>query len=160
MLKTLSTSAIALFFSFISTAQTNVFLPAKTKTTVTLKTPAGVAAQSNLINSGKIIVDVDTSIRVAPAYAYLSIDFTGITGTSSIEILNGTNLVWIIDKAGKEVLVKERFLKKVNGAMENNIVNMTVKIPYRLKTDKNIYTIHYRWESKDKTKNLDVLTSK
>jgi hypothetical protein len=37
---------------------------------------------------------------------------------------------------------------------------MLIKIPFRLKTDKNIYTIHYRWENKDKRKNLDLLTTK
>ena len=42
----------------------------------------------------------------------------------------------------------------------NGIVDLKFRIPYRLKTDKNNYTIHYRWESKDKSRNMDFLTTK
>ncbi len=138
----------------------NALLPIKVNGTITLVTPAGTTAQANGIKCGSIVIAVDTSIRVAPAYAYLSIEFTGITGSMQIEILAGNNIFWIFDKAGKEVIIKEKFLKKVSGSMESSTVNMLVKIPFRLKTDKNIYTIHYRWESKDKSKNIDLLTNK
>jgi hypothetical protein len=138
----------------------NAVLPAKINGTITLATPAGTTAQANGIKCGAIVVTVDTSIRVAPTYSYLSVDFTGITGSMQVEILSGNNIFWVFDKAGKEVIIKEKFLKKISGSMESSTVNMLAKIPFRLKTDKNTYTIHYRWESKDKSKNLDLITSK
>jgi hypothetical protein len=141
-------------------AQNNAILPTKVATTTTLATPAGTTAQANGAKSGTIVVSVDTSIRVAPKFAYLSVDFSNITGCTQIEILSGNNIFWVFDKAGKQVVIKEKFLKSVKAAMGENIVNMIVKIPFRLKTDKAPYTIHYKWESKDKRKNIDVLTTK
>ncbi len=146
-----------------TTAQVNInsTLPPKTATTLKLKTPVGVIGQSNGIKCNNIIVKVDTSIRVAPTYAYLAIDFTEVTGSNQIDILNGTHLFWIFDPAGKEVKLPLKVLSSVKAAMESSgIVDLKVRIPYRLKTDKNNYTIHYRWESKDKSRNMDFLTTK
>ncbi len=157
---------ITIVFSFLlfntlkTVAQNNAFLPAKLKSTILLKTQAGIAAQANNIKCGTIIVNIDTSIKVAPKNAYLSVDFAGITGSNITDILSGENIFWVFDKAGKEIKIPDKLLKKVNGSMESNMVNMIIKIPYRLKTDKNIYTIHYRWESKDKSRNIDLITSK
>jgi hypothetical protein len=153
--------ALALtFFVNALFAQNNLILPVKLKTTNTLVTPAGTTAQANGIKSGTILVTVDTSIRVNPKYAYLSVEFTNLTGTVQAEIVEGINTFWVFDKAGKEIIIKEKFLKKISAAMGESSSNMLIKIPFRLKTDKNIYTIHYRWENKDKRKNLDLLTMK
>ena len=174
MRKNFVAGVVALFFSAGSFAQSTnpalsptPFLPAKTAATVVLKTPAGLAGQANGIKAGSILVSVDTTIQSNPRsplpngkMAYLSIDISGITGTSQEDILSGNNFFWVFDKTGKPVQVTAAILKKVNAADNSNIVNMTIKIPYRLKTDKNIYTIHYRWESKDKLRNMDMLTSK
>lgn len=141
-------------------AQNNAILPTKTPTTNTLVTPAGTTAQAIGAKCGTIVVSVDTSIRVAPKFAYLSVDFSNITGCTQIEILSGNNIFWVFDKSGKQVVIKEKFLKSVKAAMGENIVNMTVKIPFRLKTDKAPYTIHYKWEGKDKRKSIDLLTTK
>ena len=153
-----------LIIGFLSTqtfAQSNSTLPTKIATTVKLKTPVGVVGQGNGIKCSNIIVKVDTSIRVAPTYAYLAIDFTEVTGSNQMDILNGTHLFWIFDPAGKEVKIPLKVLSSVKAAMESNgIVDLKVRIPYRLKTDKNTYTIHYRWESKDKSRNMDFLTTK
>ena len=143
---------------FTATAQNNK-LPVKLPTTVTLKATAGTTAQANGIKCNELKITVDTAIKVNPKYTYLSVDFDAITGTSQAELVEGINTVWIFDKAGKEVIVKEKFLKKINAAMGTNVAAMLIKIPYKLKTDKNNYTIHYRWESKDKRKNLDLITS-
>jgi hypothetical protein len=143
-----------------SQAQTNNTLPAKLATTTVLKTPSGTTAQSNGLKCGNIIVTIDTSIRVNPKYTYLSVEFTNLTGTVQAEIVEGNNIFWVFDKAGKEIIIKEKFLKKISAAMGENTSNMLIKIPFRLKTDKNVYTIHYRWENKDKRKNLDLLTMK
>jgi hypothetical protein len=143
-----------------SQAQTNATLPIKLPTTTVLKTPSGTTAQSNGLKCSATIVTIDTTIRVNPKYAYLSVEFTGLTGTVQAEIVEGNNVFWVFDKAGKEVIIKEKFLKKISAAMGENTSNMLIKIPFRLKTDKNIYTIHYRWENKDKRKNLDLLTMK
>jgi hypothetical protein len=143
-----------------SQAQTNTALPVKLTTTTVFKTPSGTTAQSNGLKCGNIIVTLDTSIRVNPKYAYLSVEFTNLTGTVQAEIVEGINTFWVFDKAGKEIIIKEKFLKKISAAMGESSSNMLIKIPFRLKTDKNIYTIHYRWENKDKRKNLDLLTTK
>ncbi len=145
-------------FSSTLFAQTNCLTLPKTKNTTTLVTPTGTTAQANAIKCGKIIVTLDTAIKVAPKYAYLSIDFSNINGSSQIEILSGNNIFEVFDKNCKPVIIKEKFLKKINGSMESNIVNMLAKIPFKLKNDKDIYTVHYRWESKDKSKNIDVIT--
>ncbi len=141
-------------------AQNNAILPAKTATTTTLIAPAGTTAQAIGAKCGTIVVSVDSSIRVAPKFTYLSVDFSNITGCTQIEILSGNNIFWVFDKAGKQVVIKEKFLKSVKAAMGENIVNMVVKIPFKLKTDKTPYTIHYKWESKDKRKSIDLLTTK
>jgi hypothetical protein len=141
-------------------AQTNATLPVKSKTTTVLKTPVGATAQSNGVKCAAMVINTDTSIRVNPKYVYLSVDFTDVTGAIQMELLNGNNLFWVFDKAGKEVIIKEKFLKKISAAMGTTSSNMTIKIPFKLKTDKNVYTIHYKWESKDKLKNLDLLTTK
>lgn len=145
------------------------FLPAKIAGTIVLKTPVGVAGQANGIKAGNIIlVSVDTTIHSNPRnplpdgkMAYLSIEIPNISGTTQMEILAGKQMAWVFDKAGKQVPITDQVLKSIRAAMEDNLVDcMIVKIPYRLKTDKNIYTIHYRWESPDKRKNVDILTSK
>ncbi len=80
----------------------NILLPVKINGTITLATPAGTTAQANGIKCGSIVVTVDTSIRVAPAYAYLSVDFTGITGSMQIEILAGNNIFGYMIKQEKK----------------------------------------------------------
>ena len=149
-------------FSKAGNAQNpNSILPAKTKTTVQLKTPVGVAGQANGVKMGAITVFVDTAIKVGPKNAYLSIDIKSIIGTTQTEILNGKNLFWIFDKTGKEIATTAKVLFRVKGAMEDNIVDMIVKVPFRQKADnKNLYTVRYRWESKDKSKSIDFLTTK
>ena len=162
MLKSL---LIAMFMciGFITSinAQPNSTLPPKIAGTVLLKTPIGTIAQANGIKTGLITVAVDTNIRVNPKYAYLAIDLAQVTGSNQMDFLNGNNIFWVFDKAGKEVKIPLEVLKSVKAAMESTgIVDLKFRIPYRLKTDKNNYTIHYRWESKDKSRNMDFLMTK
>lgn len=141
-------------------AQNNSILPVKLKTTVTLKTPVGVAGQANGLKTGIIKAGVDTAIRVNLKMAYISFDIADLTGSTQMDILSGAHLFWVFDKAGKQVNIPAKVLYSVKASMGENTVNMSVRVPYRLKTDKNIYTVHYRWESKDKARNIDMLTSK
>ena len=153
--------SIGIGFCTTSNAQTNSTLPPKIAGTVVLKTPVGTIAQANGLKSGLITVAVDTNIRVNPKYAYLAIDLSQVTGSNQMDFLNGNNIFWVFDKAGKEVKIPLEVLKSVKAAMESNgVVDLKFRIPYRLKTDKNNYTIHYRWESKDKSRNMDFLTTK
>ena len=162
MLKNLSCFLILnILFINYATAQPNSTLPPKIAGTVLLKTPVGTIAQANGLKSGLITVAVDTNIRVNPKYAFLAIDLSQVTGSNQMDFLNGNNIFWIFDKAGKEIKIPFEVLKSVKAAMESNgIVDLKFRIPYRLKTDKNNYTIHYRWESKDRTRNMDFLTTK
>ena len=153
--------SIGIGFCTTSNAQPNSTLPPKIAGTVVLKTPVGTIAQANGLKSGLITVAVDTNIRVNPKYAYLAIDLSQVTGSNQMDFLNGNNIFWVFDKAGKEVKIPLEVLKSVKAAMESNgVVDLKFRIPYRLKTDKNNYTIHYRWESKDKSRNMDFLTTK
>ena len=141
-------------------AQNNSILPVKLKTTLTLKAPLGVAGQANGLKMGAIKVGVDTSIRVNPKMAYISYDIADLTGSTQMDVLGGAHLFWVFDKAGRPVVIPAKVLYSVKAAMGENIVNLSVRVPYRLKTDRNIYTVHYCWESKDKTRNINLLTSK
>ena len=159
----LKCSILLLFVGLFTNAiaQPNSTLPPKIAGTVVLKTPVGTIAQANGLKSGLITVAVDTNIRVNPKYAFLAIDLSQVTGSNQMDFLNGNNIFWVFDKAGKEVKIPLEVLKSVKAAMESNgIVDLKFRIPYRLKTDKNNYTIHYRWESKDKSRNMDFLTTK
>ena len=161
MLKIIPLFIFCISITATTVAQTNSTLPAKTATTLVLKTPVGVVGQCNGLKCGIISANVDTTIRVAPTYAYLAIDLSQLTGSNQMDILNGTHQFWIFDKAGKEVKLPLKVLSSVKAAMESTgIVDLKVRIPFRLKTDKDSYTIHYRWESKDKSRNMDFLTTK
>lgn len=107
------------------------------------------------------IIMVDTTIKVSPKMAYMSIDMHGITGSSLAEMMDGITYFWVTDKSGKTIKIGDKFLKRIKSAMETNEINYTAKIPYRIKTDvKNIYTVRFRWESKDRKKVIDIVTTK
>ena len=126
-----------------------------------IKTSDQSLGLSNIIKIDKATVMVDTSIRVAPKNAYLSIEMPELTGTSMTEVLNGKHSFWVYDKNMNEIKIADKLLKKVGGAMEDNLVNLTVKIPFRLKTDtKQLYTVRYRWESTDRKKIIDIVSTK
>jgi hypothetical protein len=159
------------YYDLKSKKQLRVLFPVKiasvteslsvSKIPLAIKTSDGSAGMSNALQIPKADISIDTSIRVAPKNAYLSIDMPGITGTSMNEVLGGTNNFWVYDKNMNEVKISDKLLKKVGGSMEDNIVNFTVKVPFRLKTDLTKgYTIRFRWESTDKKKIIDIVSTK
>jgi hypothetical protein len=159
------------FYDLKSKKQLRLLFPVKiaaaneplwvSKIPLTIKTSDAGPGMSNALKIPKADISVDTSIRVAPKNAYLSIDMAGITGTSMNEVLAGTNSFWVYDKNMNEVKIADKLLKKVGGSMEDNIVNYVVKIPFRLKTDLlKGYTIRFRWESTDRKKIVDIVTTK
>ena len=134
---------------------------AVSKFTTTIKTSDASLGIGNAVKIIRAEIMVDTSIRVAPKNAYLSIEVSGLTGTTMNEVLGGKNSFWVYDKNMSEVKITDKLLKKVGGSLEDNIVNFTVKIPFRLKTDlKQGYSIRYRWESLDKKKIIDVVATR
>jgi hypothetical protein len=134
---------------------------AVSKLPISIKTSDESMGMSNALKVPKAEIMVDTSIRVAPKNAYLSIEMPGITGTNMTEVLGGKYTFWVFDKMMNEIKIADKLLKKVGGSMEDELVNLTVKIPFRAKTDANKgYTIRYRWESTDKKKIIDIVTSK
>jgi len=131
------------------------------KLPISIQTNDQSLGMSNALKMTKADIMVDTSIRVAPTNAYLSIDMPGITGTDMAEVLGGKYSFWVFDQSMNEIKIADKLLKKVGGSMEDQLVNLTVKIPFRSKTDlKKGYTIRYRWESTDKKKIIDIVTSK
>lgn len=112
----------------------------------------------NGLDAKDMLVNVDTSIKVAPKMAYTSVDISNIEGSSLSEIFSGKETFWVYDSDLNEVKITEILLKKVKGAMENNSVNCTLKIPYRLKTNiAKLYTVRYRWEGANKSQVIDVV---
>ncbi|MFZ1530091.1 MAG: hypothetical protein WAT19_15165 [Ferruginibacter sp.] len=155
MLKRLSLVLSALFCLVQAlTAQT------KTLAATSIKTSDNSPASAIGVKIIKVDIMVDTSIRVKPTNAYMSMEFSTVTGTTMTEVLSGNNLFWVYDEKMKEVKIADKLLKKVGGSMESSVVNFTVKIPFRLKTDKKKYTVKYRWESPDKRKWIEVTTTK
>lgn len=107
------------------------------------------------------IIMIDTTIKVSPNMAYMSIDMHGITGCTLAEMMDGNTYFWVTDKKGTNIKIADKFLKRIKSAMETNDINYTAKIPFRIKTDtKNEYTVRFRWESKDKKKVIDFLVTK
>ena len=74
-------------------------------------------------------VQVDTSIKVSPKMAYTSMDISNIEGSSLSEMFQGKETFWVYDSDLNEVKITDQLLKKVKGALENNTVNYTLKIP-------------------------------
>lgn len=131
-----------------------------TKTTQTLKSPPGSTFMVNAIQPKSLAFFVDTAVKSDPKMAYLNLDISKIAGTDIISMLQGKDYFWVYDANYKEIKIKEILLKKVGGAMEGGNVNATVKIPFRLKTDKTAgYIVRYRWESADKKQVMDIVVS-
>jgi hypothetical protein len=126
-----------------------------------IKTTDASVGISNSVKIKTAEISVDTSIRVSPKTAYLSIEIPGMEGTSMEEVLGGKNSFWVYDKNMNEIKIAEKLLKKVGGSMESGLVNYTVKVPFKVKTDNSQpYTIRYRWESTDKKKLIDIVATK
>jgi hypothetical protein len=128
------------------------------KTAKLIKANTGVNGFINGLNARDMQVNVDTSIKVSPKMAYTSMDISNIEGSSLSEIFSGKETFWVYDSELNEVKITDILLKKVKGALENNSVNCTLKIPYRLKTNgAKLYTVRYRWEGADKSQIIDVV---
>lgn len=105
-------------------------------------------------------VDLDTTIKVAPKMAYTSLVVSKVEGSSIAGIFGGKEKFWVYDSDLNEVKISDILLKKVQGAMENETVDYTLKIPYRLKTLVNkSYFVRFRWESADRTQLIDVVVA-
>jgi hypothetical protein len=123
-----------------------------------IKCNAGANGIINGLEAKDMLVNVDTSIKVAPKMAYTSVDISNIEGSSLSEIFSGKETFWVYDSDLNEVKITDILLKKVKGAMENNSVNCTLKIPYRLKTNiAKLYTVRYRWEGANKSQVIDFV---
>lgn len=126
-----------------------------------VKTSDASSAITNLLKMKTVDVMVDTSIRVNPKMSYISLDIPGIEGTSMDDVLSGTETFWVYDQNFNVVKTGDKLLKKVGGSVESSIVNYTLKIPYKLKTNTAAgYIIRFRWESKDRKKIFDIVVVK
>ena len=131
------------------------------KVTKTIKSSdANVSGIMNGLEAKNMMVKIDTSIKVAPKMAYTSLDISKIEGSSLSGIFEGKENFWVFDSDLNEVKITDILLKKVKGAMENNAVDYTLKIPYRLKTNlAKLYTVRFRWESIDKKQVIDIVVN-
>ena len=108
------------------------------------------------IKIGTIKEEVDNDIRVNPNMQYISYEIFGITGVTMAEILSGKESFVVTDDKGKAINIADKVLHKVNGSLESNMVNYTVKIPFRLKTEKGARKVYFKWEGPDKKKLLEL----
>lgn len=132
------------------------------KTTKTISSNyKGVVAVISGLQAKNLQVKVDTSIKVAPRMAYTSLDISKIEGSSLTDIFQGKENFWVYDSNLNEVKITEILLKQVKSAMENNFVDYTLKIPYRVKfpNPDKLYTVRFRWESADKSQVIDVVVN-
>ncbi len=128
------------------------------KTTKPIQVKGGAVGVVNGLKAKNVLVSVDTSISVAPKMAYTSLDISAIEGSSISGIFQGKESFWVYDDNLNEVKITDILLKQVKGAMENNNVDYTLKIPYRLKNNTaKLYTVRFRWESPDKKQLIDVV---
>jgi hypothetical protein len=128
------------------------------KNAKSIKATTGVNGIINGLQAKDLQVNVDTSIKVAPRMAYTSVDISNIQGSSLAEIFQGKESFWVYDSELNEIKITDILLKKVKGALENNTVNCTLKIPFRLKTNiTKLYTVRYRWEGADKNQIIDLV---
>jgi hypothetical protein len=106
-------------------------------------------------------IDLDTTIKVAPKMAYTSLVVSKVEGSSIAGIFGGKEKFWVYDSDLNELKITDILLKKVQGAMENDMVDYTLKIPYRLKASKSdkVYFVRFRWESPDKSQLIDVVVA-
>ncbi|MEO6252659.1 MAG: hypothetical protein ABIO79_05105 [Ferruginibacter sp.] len=105
-------------------------------------------------------VTLDTTIKVAPKMAYTSLVVSKVEGSSIAGIFNGKEKFWVYDSDLNEVKISDILLKKVQGAMETETVDYTLKIPYRLKSLANkSYFVRFRWESADRSQLIDVVVA-
>ncbi|RYD82549.1 MAG: hypothetical protein EOP53_03425 [Sphingobacteriales bacterium] len=150
-------------FSFAQSAA--IPQPASLKTSPAAKpvktTGLDATAYAAFLKMNTAIVMIDTTIKVSPKMAYMSIDMHGITGSSLGEMMDGNIFFWVTDSKGAPIKIADKFLKRIKATMESNEINYTAKIPFRIKTDtKNVYSVRFRWESKDRKKVIDFLVTK
>ncbi len=128
------------------------------KATRAIPVKDGAVGMINGLKAKNMLVSVDTSIRVSPKMAYTSLNISSIEGSSIPGIFQGRENFWVYDDNLNEVKITDILLKQVKGAMENNNVDYTLKIPYRLKNNTaKLYTVRFRWESPDKKQLIDVV---
>ncbi|HAO47730.1 MAG TPA: hypothetical protein PLZ45_09855 [Ferruginibacter sp.] len=128
------------------------------KATRSIPAKNGAVGVVNGLKAKNVLVSLDTSITVAPKMAYTSLDISAIEGSSISGIFQGKESFWVYDDNLNEVKITDILLKQVKGAMENNNVDYTLKIPYRPKnTTAKTYTVRFRWESPDRKQLIDVV---
>ena len=128
------------------------------KNAKSIKANNGVNGMISGLEAKDMLVNIDTTIKVAPKMAYTSMDISNIEGSSLTEMFSGKESFWVYDSDLNEIKITDILLKKVKGAIENNTVNYTLKIPYRLKTNNSkLFTVRYRWEGANKNQVIDVV---
>ncbi len=125
-----------------------------------VKSPSGSTCLIAGLTAKNMLVSVDTTIKVSPNMAYTSLDIFKILGTSLGGIFQGKENFWVYDNGLNEIKISDILLKQVGGALEDNDIDYTLKIPYRLKkVAGKSYTVRFRWQSADKSQVIDVVAS-
>ena len=131
-----------------------------TKAVQTLKSQVGSVFMSTGLKAAGASFSIDSMVASNKKMDYMNLNISKIDGTDIVSMLEGKEKFWVYDSLFNEIKIKDIMLKKVGGALEGGNVNCTLKIPFRLKTDKTKgYYIRYRWEGADKMQVLDIVVA-
>ena len=104
-----------------------------------------------------ILINIDST--TSPKFACLNIEIAGITGSEFTEMASAKHTYTVFDAGNKPLPIQERVLKRVGGLIEEGIINYTIKLPFRLKTEKpGAYTINYTLESANGKKKINIIS--
>lgn len=97
------------------------------------------------IASATVSIDTSTSKN----FYCVNIELNAVTGSTFAEMLEASHLYSVADKNNKPLPFKDRVLKKCGGSLEDNLVNYTIKLPYKLKTDpERVYNVSYMLQTR------------
>lgn len=130
------------------------------KMTNTIKSPANANLKVSNLKAQVMYFRIDTTIKINAKTAFASIEIMGIQGTSLGGIFDGKEKFWVYDDKLNEIRITDILLKEVGGAMENNDVSYTLKVPFRRKeAPPKGYIVRFRWESADRSEVIDVVVN-
>lgn len=93
------------------------------------------------------VVNIDST--TSPKYILVNIELNAVTGSTFTEMLEASHLYQVADKNNKPIAFKDRVLKKCGGSLEDNLVNYTIKLPFKLKTDpEKVFNVSYMLQTR------------
>lgn len=112
------------------------------------------------VKIGTIKESLDTAIRVNPKMVYLSYEIENLSSVTLAEVMSGVETAVVTNAQGNIIPIKDKILHKVSSAIGTNVVNYVVKIPFRLKTEKDVRKVYFKWAGPDKIKMIELTATR